>query len=180
MFAELGGHVIAADQLGHEALREPAIREQVLRRWGEGILNSAGEVDRKKLAAIVFADVKERRALEAMVFPWIERRIREEKAKGEADPSILLIVLDAAILLETGWGELCDAIVYVHAPREQRLARLKSGRGWTEEEVAAREHAQLPAEEKSARADFQIDNSGSVEATRRQVEELFQLIARHE
>src|SRR5262249_45585671 len=126
--ARRGARVIAGDQLGHEALRQPAIRDRVLSRW-PAVGDERGGVDRKKLGAIVFADPEELRALEALVHPWIKGRIAEEVARAKSDPGVPLVVLDAAILLEAGWDSACDRIVFVDAPRERRLARL-AGRGW--------------------------------------------------
>src|SRR5262245_31887176 len=155
-----GGRVVAADQFGHEALRRPEVRDRVFARWGPGLADAAGEVDRKKLAAVVFADPGERKALEAMVFPHIERRIEEEIGRARSDPAVRLVVLDAAVMLEAGWARVCDEVVYVHAPRAARLARLREKRGWTEDQVRAREAAQLPLTEKATRAHVAVDNSG--------------------
>src|SRR5207253_9155202 len=80
--ARRGGRVIAGDLLGHEALRQPQVRDQVVGRWGRGVLNDQGEIDRRKVGAIVFADNAELRALEALTFPYIERRIAEEIARA--------------------------------------------------------------------------------------------------
>jgi dephospho-CoA kinase len=171
--AELGAKVIEADKLGHDALRQPDIKEQVVERWGEDILNARGEVDRKKVGAIVFGDASEREALERIVHPLIERRIREEIDKGRQDENVNLVVLDAAILLEAGWGQNCDMVVFVDAPREERLKRLAQQRGWSTEEVEAREKAQLSLETKKARADLILDNSGTPAQTRERVEQLF-------
>ena len=77
-FARRGARVVSGDALAHAALRQPAIKEQVVRRWGERMLDDKGEVQRRVLAAVVFADAGERRALEAMVHPWIKERIRTE------------------------------------------------------------------------------------------------------
>src|SRR5262249_4986387 len=85
MLEEMGGYIINADHLGHEALRQPGTVAQVVERWGIQVLDEAGEVKRGRLAKIVFADPREREALEAMVFPWIERRIHEEVRKAEQD-----------------------------------------------------------------------------------------------
>jgi dephospho-CoA kinase len=155
-----GARVIVADTFGHEALRLPEIREKVFARWGRGLADGHGEVDRKKLGAIVFADGGERRALEALVFPYIERRIAEEIAKARSEPGVTVVVLDAAVMLEAGWDRACDVIAFVDAPREVRLARLAAQRGWTEQELAAREAAQLPLAEKAARAGVIVDNAG--------------------
>lgn len=171
-FAARGARVISGDQLGHEGLKQQAIRAQVVGRWGPGVLDRWSEVDRRKLGAIVFADIAERRALEALVFPWIERRIREEIAAAEADPAVRLVVLDAAIMLEAGWDQECDRLVFVDAPRDVRQQRLSQQRGWSAKEVAARESAQMPLEQKIAQADAVLDNSGPPEHCARQVEAL--------
>src|SRR5262249_14951810 len=129
-------------------------------------------VNRRRLGHVVFADPAERRALEELVFPWIERRFVEEAAKARADPEVKLIVFDAAILLEAGWNNRCDWVVYVHAPHEVRLARLARQRGWSAKEVAARENAQMPLTEKMNRADYVVDNSGTEEQLESQIENL--------
>jgi dephospho-CoA kinase len=171
-FAKHGGKVISADQLGHEALRQPEIRDAIVKHFGGDIVAKDGSIDRKKLGAKVFVEERERKALEKLVHPWITRRIDEEIAQANAQDEVLFIVLDAAIMLEAGWNNVCDWLVYIHVPREQRLQRLAQHRGWSEREVAARERAQMPLGEKRRRADFTIDNAGSPEKTARQVDEL--------
>ena len=146
----------------------------MVRRWGSEILKD-GEVDRRKLGQIVFADPAERSVLEALVFPWITRRLDEEVAAAKADPGVPFIVVDAAVMLEAGWNNVCERIVYVDAPRELRLARLAQQRGWSETEVTARERAQLPVSEKMKRADRLVDNSGTPEETARQIDYLLRL-----
>lgn len=170
--AERGGFLITADSFGHEALEQPDILARIAERWQDRVLDDQGKVDRKKMAAIVFASSVERTNLEALVFPFIEERIRAELAKAQADPQIPFIVLDAAIMLEAGWNNVCSRIVYVHAPRAIRLERLMTNRGWNAQDIANREAAQLPLSVKAARADAAIDNSGTVENTRRQVDAL--------
>jgi dephospho-CoA kinase len=171
-FAARGAQVVSGDALGHEALRQPPIRAKVAERWGPGVLDERGEIDRRKLGRLVFADAGQRRELEALVFPWIERRLQGEIALAQADPNVVLVLLDAAILLEAGWNRWCDWLVFVDAPREQRLRRLAEQRGWSEKEVESRERAQMPLTDKRARAGFVVDNSSSPEAAARQVEEL--------
>src|SRR5262249_44391096 len=82
--ARRGGCLVAGDPLGHAALRQAAVREQVVARWGQQVLDSDGEIDRTKLGAVVFADADERAALEAMVHPWISRRLREQLLAAKA------------------------------------------------------------------------------------------------
>lgn len=169
LIAGQAGRVINADALGHEALEQPQERQQVIGRWGEAVLGPDGKIDRRKLGKIVFADLTELRALEKIVFPWIGRQIQEEIERANRDPAARLIVIDAAIMLEAGWGP-CDRIVFIDVPREQRLARLNAQRGWTEAELAAREKAQWSIEEKRRRAHDVIVNTGDREELARQIE----------
>jgi len=168
-FARRGARVISGDELGHEGLRQPEIRDQVVGRWGPGVLDGDGHIDRRKLGGLVFADPAERRALEGLLFPWIERRFQEEIEAAKKDAAVPVVVLDAAIMLEAGWSRVCDRLVYIHAPRDVRLRRLAGQRGWTPKEVTARESAQMSLTEKASRADVAVDNSGSPGQLARQV-----------
>jgi dephospho-CoA kinase len=174
-FARHGARVIAGDQLGQAALRDPDIRVRIASRWGQGIVDEKGEIDRRRLAAIVFADPAQRKALEAITHPWIRQRIRAELDEAGKDPRVLFIVLDAAIMLEAGWNDVCDRLVYIDAPRAMRLERVAQQRGWSEKEVDAREQAQLPLTDKAVRADHKVDNSASLEHLNRQVNDLLHL-----
>ena len=168
LLAEAGAPVISGDALGHEALLQPDIREQVVRRWGDGLLEK-GEIQRPKLGGIVFADPSALRELERLVHPWIKRRIAEEIEAARRTAAVPLIVLDAAILLEAGWDGPCDELVFVDVPRTLRLERIVRQRGWTEREVDAREKAQWPLKAKAARATVVVDNAGTLDDLRRQV-----------
>jgi dephospho-CoA kinase len=169
-FAARGGHVIDADALGHEALRQPEIISALIGRWGERVRKPDGALDRGEIGRIVFADAAERNALEATVFPYIGRRTREEISAAQTNPDVAFIVLDAAVLLEAGWGELVDNLVYLDAPRQLRLTRLAARSGWIESELAAREAAQWSAEEKKMRSDAVLTNSAGPEALQEQVD----------
>jgi dephospho-CoA kinase len=92
--------------------------------------------------------------------------------KARIDPAVWLVVLDAAIMMEAGWDRLCDRLVFVEAPREERLRRVAPQRGWSAEELALREAAQLPLTEKRCRADHVLDNSASLDDLERQVDDL--------
>jgi dephospho-CoA kinase len=174
-FARHGARIIAGDQLGQAALHDPDIRARIVSRWGEGIVDENGEIDRRRLAAIVFADPDQRKALEAISHPWIRQRIRAEVEEARKDPRVPLIVLDAAVMLEAGWNEVCDRLVFIEAPRVVRLERVARQRGWSEKEVAEREEAQLPLTEKAVRADHVLDNSASLEHLNCQVIDLLHL-----
>lgn len=167
-----GGYVVEADRLGHEALRQPDIRAAVVQRWGQDMLDASGDIDRSRLAAIVFRDPQQRRALEALVHPYISQRMQEEIAQAQADPAVRFVVVDAALLLETGWHQLCDHVIFVDAPDELRLARTQQSRGWTAAEWQARESAQWPVAEKRRLADAVVENCGDTAQLCRQLETL--------
>ena len=146
--------------------------------WGGGAGEAGREtgsppaIARKALGAIVFADAVARRDLEAIVHPpmrsWFQAVIEREQCTASGRDRF--IVLDAAILLEAGWDDLCDLIVYVDAPREERARRVEEQRGWSRATLDARERAQWPREQKRRRADVIITNDAGVEALRREVE----------
>ena len=160
LMRSLGGFVVDADTIGHEVLDEPAVRDQLVGRWGSSILREDGSVNRRAVGAIVFADPAERKVLEAAVFPRIHEREAEQFAIADSDPAARFIVLDAAVLVEAGRGEVCKKLVFVDAPREDRLERLAARSGWTADELARREAAQLPLAEKRRLADATLDNDG--------------------
>jgi dephospho-CoA kinase len=168
---KLGGHLIAADQLGHDALVQPDIKTKLVERWGRSILNDQEIPDRKAIGRIVFSNKEELRVLESLVFPYIEKRIIEEIAHARSRPDVKWIILDAAIMVETGWHKHCDKILFVDSPRELRLARLKEKRGWDEKELARRECMQMPLEEKKSYADTIIVNDADLEKVARQVKD---------
>lgn len=174
-FALRGGHVIDADKLGHEALKQPEIVAALVNRWGDRARKPDGGLDRREIGKIVFADSTERNTLEAVVFPYIEKRTREEIDAAQSNPAVAFVVLDAAVLLEAGWGEMVDKLVYLDAPRDVRVARLGARSGWTESELAARESAQWPAEEKKMRADAIVMNNAGPDALQEQVDRLLAL-----
>jgi dephospho-CoA kinase len=171
-FAARGGHVIDADVLGHEALRQPEIVEALVKRWGARVSKPDGALDRREIGKIVFAAPTERNALEATVFPYIGERTRQEIAAAQTNPAVAFVVLDAAVLLEAGWGEMVDRLVYVDAPRELRAARLAVRSGWSEGELAAREAAQWPADVKQARADAVVVNGADATVLAEQIDRL--------
>jgi dephospho-CoA kinase len=167
-----GGFLISGDLLGHEALYQPEIKEKVIQRFGEDITDGQGNIIRRKLGAKVFTAREELQALEELVFPFIEKRIKEEIAHARQKPEIDFIVLDAAIMVETGWDQVCDALIFVDAPRPVRLQRLAKQRGWKEKEVANREKMQMDLSLKKQRADHVVDNAGSPESIPGQVRDI--------
>jgi dephospho-CoA kinase len=171
-FEQLGAGILDADRAGHEALLLPHVEAAARARWGDGILGPDGHIDRRRLAAIVFANgpeaAGERKYLEKLTHPEIGRRLARQARAMEA-AGRPAAVLDAALLIEAGWDKLCQKFAYVDAPVAVRRGRAQS-RGWSEEEFAAREGAQESLDSKRRRADVTIDNSGSPAHTQAQVE----------
>ena len=170
--AELGCQVIHADELGHQVLaRGGEAYDAVLREFGPGIVDSAGTIDRKALAALVFNDPERLAVLNSFVHPAVwarEENIIDEFARREPDG---IVVVEAAILIETGSYKRFDKIVLVVCDEEQQVRRAVKRDGVGEAAVRARLRRQIPIEEKLKYADFVIDTSGekadTLEQTRR-------------
>jgi dephospho-CoA kinase len=169
-FKRRGGVVVDADIIGHTALQQPEIIAKVVERWGKRVQKSDGSLDRREIGRIVFADSKERNALQEMVFPFIGEKCKKEITAAMVAPSVPFVVLDAAIMLEAGWNEIADWIVYVDAPRELRLARVAERNAWTEKDLTAREAAQWPEEMKKTKSDVILMNIADTEDLQSQVD----------
>lgn len=163
LLADLGGAIVDCDALGHRALTEVPVIRQLTDHWGSAILNNARGVDRRSVGRIVFADPGERRFLESVVFPVIRQLANAQLQSAEENLATRFHVLDAAVLLEAGWHDACDKILYIDAAYDLRLGRLESRSGWGSEELSAREVAQWPAARKRELADAVVVNDGSVE-----------------
>jgi dephospho-CoA kinase len=168
-----GAVVISADQLAHEVLRFPEIKNAVREHWGERVFSGDGEVNRQALGQIVFSPPpdgpRELKILEQLTHPRIATIIREQMEALREQATATAVVLDVPLLIESGWNKFCDRIMYVDAPRELRVARA-AARGWTEEDFARREATQESLETKRKLADVVIDNSGSPESAQAQIE----------
>ncbi len=162
----LGARTIDADEMIHAILRKggPAY-DPVAAEFGPGILGEDGEIDRRALGRIVFSDPQKLRRLEEIEHPIVRRAIEKEIAEAN-EP---VVVLDAIKLIESGWADKCDAVWVVTCRRDQQIERLVRTRGYSLQEAEQRVDAQAPQEQKVARADVVIDNSGTLEETRRQV-----------
>ncbi len=164
--AGLGCHLIQADELGHQVLaRGGAAYEAVLREFGNGILSESGEIDRRRLAADVFGKPERLEALNKLVHPPVIHR--EEELYAEAvrkDPSGIVVV-EAAILIETGSYKRFDRLILVVCTEEQQIERAMKRDGMTREEAEARLKRQMPLSEKREFADYIVDTSGTKEST---------------
>jgi dephospho-CoA kinase len=174
MFVELGCHLIESDQITHQ-LFEPgqAVHAAVVKQFGNRILALDGTIDRRILGGIVFRDPQARGKLNSLVHPAIIQRQQEWlKAMQAQDPHGIAIV-DAALMIEVGTYKNYDKVIVVTSSSELQKERLRARSALSEEEIESRIRSQMPNEEKIKYADFVIDNSGSMESTRVQVETVY-------
>lgn len=169
--AAQGAVVIDSDAEARAALERPEVKARLVEWWGPGVLNAEGAVDRAAVAKVVFERPAERERLEGLVHPLVKSRRAELIDRARA-AGATVAVIDAPLLLEAGVDAECDFLVFVDAPREVRLARVRESRGWSEEELARRERAQWPLERKRAAADEVIVNDGARAALERRVAEV--------
>lgn len=167
--AAAGAVLIDADKVGHEAYQPGTETHAALvEAFGEQIVAENGEIDRRKLGAIVFADPAQRQRLQDIVWPRMRAMMRaklDALAAGGAE----VAVIEAAVLIEADWLDLVDEVWVVQVPEEVAMQRLMARNGFSAEDAQARIRAQLSNEERARHAQVIIDNSGSVEEARRQV-----------
>jgi dephospho-CoA kinase len=159
-FASLGCGVVDSDRLAREAMDQPAVKTQLVRWWGPGVLDGSGAVDRRAVAGLVFNTPRELRRLEKLIHPRVHRGRARLQSRYRADWKIKAIVEDTPLLMEKGLDAACDVIVFVAASRENRLKRLAASRGWDERELTRREKMQVGLDRKAARADYVVQNDG--------------------
>jgi dephospho-CoA kinase len=175
MLAERGAVILDADAFARDAVRKgTAAFDRVVKRFGREVVLPDGELDRPKLAEIVFADESSRRDLEAIVHPEVRRAV-DRDIRANADSS-RVVVLESPLLIEMGQHGLCDVVVVVAASPEDAVARLVA-RGMGEPDARARQAAQLSLHEMAKAADVLLDNGGTLEELRVQVDRLWKDLA---
>ncbi|MEA2207510.1 MAG: dephospho-CoA kinase [Blastocatellia bacterium] len=173
LLAQRGAEVIDADQLGRAALDpgKPAWHS-VVDQFGDEILAAGGlEVDRRRLAAIVFEDPNKLAALNAIVHPAITKGIADSLEVLQGTDEI--VILDAALIVELGLHEALDSLIVVTASEGRRRERLQRDRGMTPDEITARIGAQATEEELLERADIVVRNDGNAEALEAQADRVW-------
>lgn len=172
-FGRLGCAVIDADALAREALDREPIRQAVAARFGAGVLDATGRIDRAALAQIVFADAASLDALNGIVHPYVLRRTEKLIAAHQRDPAVKAVVLDMPLLIEVGWADRCDRIVFVQCDLARRIERARRERGMDERDVKIRENFQISLDTKAALADNTIDNNSDFSTLVRQIDLIF-------
>ena len=174
VFVELGCHLIQADELGHRALQPSGeAYAPVIAEFGPHILTAEGLIDRKALAAIVFNHPEKLQQLNAIVHPAVERlRLSQIGDIRAADPNAIVVV-EAAIHIETGGYKRYQKLVLVVCSEQQQIERAMARDHATRQEVLARLARQMPLSEKRKHADYVIDTSGDYQDSRRQTVEVY-------
>jgi len=176
-FGKLGCEVISADAIAHELLNEAPVRDQVCRLFGQGILQPSGQIDRKRLARLVFADEGKLAALNKVIHPRVIQRTEELIARCSSRADIKAIVLDMPLLVEVGWANRCDRLIFVKCDRERRAERIRQAGRMDKQEVDIRENFQISVDKKAELADNTIDNNSDFLTLVRQIQDIFSDIA---
>ena len=173
MFQELGAKVLDADRIAHGLIR-PGTRsfKRVVRHFGEGILKK-GRINRGALAAVVFHDRRTLQALNRLIHPEVIREIQHRISLWRREKDIPLVVVEAALLIESGLHTYMDRVVVVKAGRVLQLKRARERKNLTPKDILKRVKMQLSLKKQLQHADFIIDNRGSFRDTRKQVEDLW-------
>lgn len=174
---ELGVYVIDADQVARAIVEpgQPAL-DEIVARFGQGILDAQGCLDRAALGKIVFEDPEARAALSMITHPRIGQRMMQEAADAFARGHAW-VIYDAALLVENNIHTMFDALIVVSLSPERQLERLMSRDGLTEAEAQARIDSQLPLAKKVAVADYIVDNSGTKAQTLQKTQQLYEHIS---
>jgi dephospho-CoA kinase len=167
IFQALGARVIDADRIGKEVVEsQPEVLQEIIRVFGLQFQNADGSLKRKELGSYIFADKERKKKLNGIVHPHLWTRVKEEAARARQEGHAVIIV-DAALVYETGLEKHFDKVIVVNSTIENRIARILQRDHLSEEEIRNRINSQIPMVEKVRRADIIIDNNGSLDELHR-------------
>lgn len=172
---EMGCHLIQADELGHDVLlpgREAY--DAVVNEFGNGILDQDNFIDRRRLGSLVFHDAHKLAKLSGIVHPAVIRREQDMVAQIAASDPHAIVVVEAAILVETGNHLKFDRVIVVVCTPQQQMERAMQRHAYSKEEIRERLSRQLPLEEKKRAAHYVIDTSSSKESTLEQTRTVYE------
>ncbi len=172
-FERLGCARIDADAIARDLLSERGVCGALIERFGPAILDPAGSIDRRQLAQLAFANQQEWTALNAIVHPPVLRRVEALIEQYEGVETVPAVVLDMPLLVEVGWADRCDRIVFVNSHRERRVDRARRENRLTEADIKIRENFQISLDTKQSLADNTIDNNSDFSALVRQIQSIF-------
>lgn len=174
VFHELGCHILDADKTAREGVAKGSdALAEIVRAFGEDVLTPGGELDRKRMAAIVFADAEKRTLLNSIVHPRVIAAQDEWISEREIAAPNGIAIIDAALMIESGGYRRFAKIIVVWCETAIQFDRLLKRDALTPDEARARIASQMPQEEKKSYSDFLIDTSGGFDDARRRTEEVF-------
>lgn len=171
-FARLGCKIIDADAIAHELLDEEMVRKKIVTFFGREILDSEGKIDHKTLAGIVFADRDKLSSLNEILHPLVLERVEAMIEECGRQNHIKAIVLDMPLLVEVGWAERCDRLIYVDCSLKTRLERAQKA-GLDKNQLKIRENFQISLDNKQNLADNAVENNSDFLTLVRQVADIF-------
>jgi dephospho-CoA kinase len=171
-FAKLGCKVIDADKIAHELLGKKAVKEEIVAAFGPSILDSEGKIDHKKLAGVAFADAGQLSSLNRILHPLVLEHAEQLIERYSRQDQIRAIVLDMPLLVEVGWAERCDKLIFVNCRRKMRADRAKK-MGFDKNQLKIRENFQISLDNKASLADNTIENNSDFLALVRQIADIF-------
>ena len=174
LLREQGATIIDADRLGHEAYTPNSEAwTQVVAAFGEGILTAEGEIDRRKLGAIVFSDPAQLERLNGIMHPLMAGMVQQRKVQL-SEASVAVAVVEAAVLFEAGWETLVDEVWTTVAPDDVVIERLRQRNGLSAQEASKRINSQMSSEDRIRRSDVVIENASDLVALQHQVKALWE------
>jgi len=174
-FGKLGCAVIHADRIAHQILQRPDVRQKVVQVAGKAILEPDGRIDRSRVAAIVFDDPRKVAAINEIIHPLVLSEVERLMRYYQDTTDVAAIVLDIPLLLEVGWTDRCDRLVFVACDMAARLARTTL----TVEQILAREYFQISLDKKAAAADNRIENNSDFSTLVRQTAAIFSSVMKN-
>ncbi len=171
----LGAFIIDADVIAHELIKPGlAAWQEIVDQFGQGILLKDGSINRPLLGRMIFKDPVKRGVLNSILHPRIFKEVERQKEEIERESPGAIVILDVALLIETGAHEQVDVVILVQVSEDLQIERLMERNGLTREEAMERIRAQASLEEKQRYAGYIIDASKSPEEVRQQTIEIFE------
>jgi dephospho-CoA kinase len=172
-FAKLGCKVIDADEIAHKLLETPAVKKQIISLLGKNVLDPAGRINHKKIADIVFNDAQKLLSLNSIIHPLVLAHAEQLITQYNQQENVKAIVLDMPLLVEVGWHNRCDKLIFVDCSLDLRVDRAQKTGFFDKNQLKIRENFQISLDKKASIADNTISNSSSFEALVKQVADIF-------
>ena len=171
-FAKLGCKVIDADKIAHKLLDRKTVKEKIVELFGDAVLDSAGRIEHKKLAGVVFASGDKLDSLNGVIHPLVLARVEELLEQYNRQNQVKAIVLDMPLLIEIGWAGRCDKLIFVDCMEKIRAERAKK-KDFGKNQIKIREKFQISLDNKLSFADNTVENNSDFSALVRQVADIF-------